>query len=119
MIVNLIKSKQMFSLTLPPKIKGQYWLTDLDDKGRLRRLVSIEAINDVWHLKGNKQVTVFDAKGMGVSDLALDGSCLLNLKIQDSDEKVILFTEGTDHTRQTLTKIVVTEPTVLTIGRDE
>lgn len=119
MIVNLIKSKQMFSLTLPPKIKGQYWLTDLDDKAHLRQLVSIEAIDGAWHLKGNKQVTVFDTKGESVSDLALMGSCLLNLRIEDSDEKVILFTEESDRTRQTLTKIVVNEPTVLTIGRDE
>lgn len=119
MIANLIKSKQMFSLTLPSKIKGQYWLTDLDGKGHLRQLASIEAIDGNWHLKGNKRVTVLDAKGESVSDLALTGSCLLNLRIEGSDEKVILYTEETDRTRQTLTKIVVTEPAVFTVGRDE
>lgn len=33
MIVNLIKPQQMFSLTLPHKVKGQYWLTDIDANG--------------------------------------------------------------------------------------
>ena len=36
MIINLIKSKQMFSLTLPHKVKGQYWVTDIDDNGKSR-----------------------------------------------------------------------------------
>lgn len=46
MIITLIKSTQMFSLTLPQRVKGQYWLTDLDEKGRLRQLASIEAIDE-------------------------------------------------------------------------
>ena len=45
MIVNLIKSRQMFSLTLPNKIKGQYWLTDTDSIGNPRELISIEAVD--------------------------------------------------------------------------
>ena len=35
MIINLIKTKQMFSLTLPHKVKGQYWVTDIDDNGNI------------------------------------------------------------------------------------
>ena len=45
MVVNLIKAKQMFSLTLPDKIKGQYWLSDFDDVGAYRNLISIEAVD--------------------------------------------------------------------------
>ena len=55
MIVNLIKSRQMFSLTLPNKIKGQYWLTDTDSIGNPRELISIEAVDGTWVLKSNKK----------------------------------------------------------------
>ena len=55
MIVNLIKSKQMFSLTLPNKVKGQYWLSDVDHEGNARELISIEAVNGEWVLKSNKK----------------------------------------------------------------
>lgn len=54
MIITLIKSTQMFSLTLPQRVKGQYWLTDLDEKGRLRQLASIEAIDENGFSKKTK-----------------------------------------------------------------
>ena len=66
MIVNLIKSKQMFSLTLPEKIKGQYWLSDFDDNGVHRDLLSIEAIDGVWTVKSNKLVSVLNAQNQRV-----------------------------------------------------
>ena len=46
----------MFSLALPDKVKGQYWVTDLDEKGVPRQLVSVEADNGSWILKGNKKI---------------------------------------------------------------
>lgn len=54
MIVNLIKPQKMFSLTLPHKVKGQYWLTDMDADGEPRKLISIEAVNGEWVAKSNK-----------------------------------------------------------------
>ena len=34
MIVNLIKEFQIYSVTLPDKVKGQFWLEDADEKGK-------------------------------------------------------------------------------------
>lgn len=45
MIVNLIKPERMFSLTLPAKVKGQYWIKDIDNDGNPRQLISIEPID--------------------------------------------------------------------------
>ena len=59
MIVNLIKPQQMFCLTLPHKVKGQYWLTDIDANGESRDLISIEAVKGEWVLKSNKKVSFF------------------------------------------------------------
>lgn len=44
MIINLIKAEQMFNLTLPNKVKGQYWLSDTDTNGKPRDLISVEAV---------------------------------------------------------------------------
>lgn len=119
MIITLIKSTQMFSLTLPQRVKGQYWLTDLDEKGRLRQLASIEAIDEKWFLKENKMVKIFDTEGNVLKNHILTPSSFLYLKIENSDERVILFAENIDYTRQTLTRIVAKEPAVFTIGRDQ
>ena len=58
MVINLIKPKQMFSLTLPHKVKGQYWVTDLDENGKPRNLISVEAVKGEWVVKSNKYVSV-------------------------------------------------------------
>lgn len=119
MIVNLIKTKQMFSLTLPEKVKGQYWLNDFDEKGELRQLVSIEAIDGKWWLKSNKKVSILDDRLEPTEKCELSLNSFLNLRIDGSDEKVILFTEPIDETRQTLSKVNVSEGAVFTIGRAE
>ncbi|MBE6920036.1 MAG: type VII secretion protein EssC [Ruminococcaceae bacterium] len=119
MIVNLIKAEQMFSLTLPDKVKGQYWLNDFDEKGTLRQLVSIEAVDGKWCVKSNKKVAILGEKNTPIEKAELSINSFLNLRIENTDERVILFTEPIDETRQTLSKIVVHEGAVFTIGRAE
>ena len=67
MVVNLIKNKQMFSMTLPSKIKGQYWISDIDECGKSRELISVEAVNGEWVIKSNKKVAVLDSSNNAVN----------------------------------------------------
>ena len=108
----------MFSLTLPEKIKGQYWLTDIDDAGTYRNLISIEAVGGKWIVKSNKQVTVLDAKNKAIEQLEIKPMSFLSLKYCNSDERIIVYAEALDQTRQTFSKIVMLEPGTLTIGRN-
>ena len=117
MIVNLIKSTRMFSLTLPQKIKGQYWITDLDENGNNRDLISIEAKQGVWIAKSNKIASILESPTSVIKEAPLTDGTFLNVKINGSSEKVILFTESLDLTRQTLTKIKATTADVFSIGR--
>ena len=117
MIVNLIKPQQMFSLTLPNKVKGQYWLSDTDANGERRELISIEAVKGEWIVKSNKRVSILNAENKVVSNTVLKASSFFNLKIDGSNDRVILFAESIDKSRQTLNKIVIREPAALTIGR--
>ena len=93
MIINLIKSKQMFSLTLPNKVKGQYWVTDIDENGKPRDLISIEAINGDWVVKSNKFVSILNSENKPVDNTVLKPSNFFNLKINGLEESVKLFTE--------------------------
>ena len=118
LIVNLIKTKQMFSLTLPGKVKGQYWLSDIDDAGNHRDLISIEAIDGSWVVKSNKLVTVLDSQNKAVGSAVIQPMSFLSLKYHNSKERIVLFAESVEPTRQTFSKIVMLQPDTLTIGRN-
>ncbi len=108
----------MFSLTLPDKIKGQYWLSDFDDAGLYRNLISIEALDGQWVVKSNKHVSVLDAQNKAVDQSEIKPMSFLSLKYYNSDERIILYAESLDQSRQTFSKIVMLEPGTLTIGRN-
>lgn len=117
MIINLIKSKQMFSLTLPNKVKGQYWVTDIDEDGNVRDLISVEAVNGEWVVKSNKYVSVLNSENQEVANTVLKPQSFFNLKIKNSKDRVILFSEKIDESRQKFEKIVIRNSDVLSIGR--
>ncbi len=107
----------MFSLTLPEKIKGQYWLSDFDDAGVHRDLISIEALNGKWTVKSNKFVTVLGADNRPIEFSEIQPMSFLSLKYYNSDERIILYAEDIDPSRQTFSKFVMMEPGNLSIGR--
>lgn len=84
MRVSLIKDNQIFTSTLPSRVKGQYWITDLDDNGKVRNLISIEAVNTSWLVKSNKNVTVLDVNGDAVADAVLLTGSFYCLKISNT-----------------------------------
>lgn len=108
----------MFSLTLPQKIKGQYWLSDTDDNGNHRDLISIEAVNGAWIVKSNKLVTVMDAHNQAVEYAEIKPMSFLNLKPRNSDERIVLYAESIEPSRQYFSKILVLQPCDLIIGRN-
>ena len=42
MNIYLFKNEGLYTLSLPLKIKGQYWITDYDINGKERKIVNIE-----------------------------------------------------------------------------
>lgn len=51
MIVTLIETYRIFNMTLPDKVKGRFWITDVDSFGDDRKLISVEADEGSWVLK--------------------------------------------------------------------
>lgn len=119
MIVNLIKSKKLYSLTLPNKTKGQYWLCDKDDFGKPRNLLSIEAIDNEWVIKSNELVSILDPAGNFLSEKKISSAEILYLGISGCNERAILSTEDVDMSRQILTKVLVNSTETFEIGRAE
>lgn len=117
MIINLIKPTQMFSLTLPHKVKGQYWVTDIDDNGKVRQLISVEAVKGQWVLKSNKQAAILGPDNKAISNTVLQHMSFFNLRIANSKERIMLFAESIDDSRQTFDKIVVKNAGTFSIGR--
>ncbi len=119
MVVNLIKSKQIFNLVLPSKVKGCYWLNDVDESGKYRELISIEAVNGEWVIKSNRKVTVLDANDNPINVIILKPQVFYKLKINSTNELINLFAESIDPSRCTFRKLVVSSNSVFTIGRGE
>ena len=119
MIVNLMKPTRMFSLTLPDKVNGQYWLTDIDDNGHLRELVSIEGIKGQWVAKSNKTVAIMNPDRSIEKNTILNPLDFFGLKIKNSNERVLLFTESMDRGRQSFRKLIVRKPDSFHIGRTD
>lgn len=119
MIINLIKSNRMFSLTLPTKVKGQYWVNDLDTNDSVRMLLRVEAADGKWVAKSSKLVSILDKAGNVVPSCEITDDSYFLIKIGEKEERAIISSEAIDKTRQTLSKIAVTRGTVFTIGRDE
>lgn len=57
MRVSLIKNDQISDLILPNVVKGSYWITDIDEYGNDRNLISIEADNKKWKLVSNNDIS--------------------------------------------------------------
>ena len=118
MLVNLIKSNRMFNLTLPQKIKGQYWIRDIDNNGKKRDLISIEAVNDAWILKSNETAAIADNSGNLIGSVRLEEQSFFRLKIFGSSEKVHIFVENNDTGRNVYKKYAVRNSCSLSVGRN-
>lgn len=119
MTVNLIKDKQMFSLTLPEKVSGRHWIRDTDASGHIRDLIVIEAVQNSWSVRSNRSVNILNDVRRVVRSVWLSSQECYELRMVGTDERMLLFAEPTDDTRRSFRKYHVREHTQLTIGREQ
>lgn len=116
MIVTLMKPDRIFSQTLPEKVKGRYFITDIGPDEKRRQVLSVEGINNKWQLKGDKRVKsqVLDVKDK--DDVSLEAQVFYKVKIGE-EEDVFLYAENITNGRQTFKKLIVRDNTEITVGR--
>jgi len=118
MIVTLITREKINSITLPEKIRGQFWLCD-NSLASTSKLISIEAINGQWVLKSNRRVTVIDGEQGAVKNTVLRPSCIYVLGINDDSTEAYVFSEANTNDRQVFKKYQVNKDDEISIGRSD
>lgn len=115
MIVTLLKSKGIKSLSLPSKVRGQYWVKDYKFNNDL---VCIEAVEGKWVLKSNHKIMVYDKDGQECKETIVEPYQLYRLLHRASGNKASLFTEPDTEDRKYYSKYVVRAADIR-IGRDK
>lgn len=117
MIVTLLKNEGLNSISLPDKIKGQYWIMDYSETGERIPLIGIEGIHNQWMIKSNKKIEVFDNNGQEVRELPIHPYELYSLYVKAKDVYVYLFTEPVTTDRKQYKKYFVNTDREIRIGR--
>jgi len=117
MIVTVISKSHMKSVTLPNKVKGQFWLYENSDSVD-ERLVNIEGINEEWIMKSTRKVKIIDANNNPIKNTVISPLSIYVL-LKNDGEKIFVFTEPITEDRQIFSKYLVKDDIDLTIGRTE
>ena len=117
MIITTISKSHINNISLPEKVKGQFWLYETLDTGE-QNLVNIEGINDEWIMKSTRQVKILDSDNNALKNTAILPQSTYVLA-KEGGEKVFVYTEPITEDRQIFTKYLVREDVDLTIGRTE
>lgn len=107
----------MYSMTLPDKVKGRYWITDEDNRGTGRELLSVEAADGEWIAKSNRDVSILNSDGTPLKSVVLHPHIFLKLQILSTNEQATLYVESDDTENRKFQKLVIKNPGIFTIGR--
>lgn len=117
MIVTTISRSHINSISLPEKVKGQFWLYETLETGD-ERLVNIEGISDEWIMKSTRKIKILDAQNNPLKNTVIAPQSIYILGKPDG-EKVFVFTEPITQDRQIFTKYLIKDDLDITIGRTE
>ena len=91
MKIFLLKENKLLSYTLPEKVGGSFELTEIDNDGYERNIITIEAINNEWRLVSNADYYVTD-KEVKVSNIPIVSNSFYVVSHSYSANKILLFT---------------------------
>lgn len=118
MIVTLIEKERIFSMTLPDKVKGRFWITDYDESGEKRNLISVEADKGSWMLKNSISAVISNTQKQTLDGIILEECLFYCIKFTDNDDEAYIYAESGDTGRQIFEKYVVEDGTEISIGRE-
>lgn len=90
MRVSLMKNDKKIDLILPEQISGSYWITDLDKSGNRKNLISIEAVDNTWHLVSNDDIYVMNNNLIEPYKTLVNNEFTI-LKNKETNENIILY----------------------------
>ena len=92
MIVYVIDKSRLISFTLPQRIYGSYWITDIDDDNQEKKIINIQEEDGKWVAYSNKSVNIIN-NNQSINKIILEpySFFLLKLKNQEGVLKKMLF----------------------------
>ena len=115
MIVRLIKRTKIYNFTLPSKISGNYWITDIDGLGNTRNLINVEEKDGLWYLKSNFETKIV-INNKEIDATVLREYSLYFLRINNENDYILLYCSPTEE--RSIRKLQVTTPCKILIGNN-
>lgn len=90
MIVYIIDESKLISLTLPQKVYGSYWISDINDDNQEKKIINIQEENGKWIAYSNKSVSIID-NNQPINKVVLQAFNFYLLKLKNQDGYLILY----------------------------
>ncbi|HJC40237.1 MAG TPA: type VII secretion protein EssC [Candidatus Intestinimonas pullistercoris] len=118
MLVRLITKERMFTMSLPQRVSGQYWLSDLDPQGRARPVASVEGVQGQWMLRGSSVLALVNGPGEEMGQVPLEGeNQVVAARYRGDGTRALLFLEPATQDRRTFRKFLLPRECRIDIGR--
>ena len=120
MLVTLICEEKIFSIHLPEKIAGKYWILDDDRPMGNNGLLAVEAddANNCWVVRGSKKQKLYNENQLEIKELKLEEGKLYPLILGQGGKVTFLFVEGSTEDRGKYKKYEVNQNFTFGIGRE-
>lgn len=120
MLVTLLNNNRYNTISLPEKTTGQYWITDVDEKGTTYNLLEIEAVNGEWRMKSNHTACICSADGTKAFKYhILNAFDVCKVALMKSGGTALVMTEPDTNDRKKYYKFEIKKSdTEIVIGRD-
>ena len=124
MLATLVCEQKVFSVHLPEKCTGKYWIIDEEKPINTQKILSIEAdeSNGQWIIRNTKDVKLFEQKDNNLvqreQDIVLEEGHLYPLLLgKQQPQRVFLFAEPFTDDRSTFKKYNLLQDAVFNIGK--
>lgn len=120
MLVTLVGEHRIFSIRLPEKVAGKYWMLDDEKTMNSNRILAIEADDggERWIVKADRQLKLYDEKQQEVKRFELEAGKLYQLSVGQKAQTAFLLTEPFTEDRGVYRKYVVNKDVTMSIGRE-
>lgn len=117
MQVSLIQKERISSITLPEKVHGQYWITQINQEGFSENVIGIEGGNGVWKIKTNKCAQLLSPSKLPVREIAVVPNSFYDVRLKSDSNDAVIYVEKITDNRQTFHCYTVSEICDIEIGR--
>ena len=90
MIVYIIDKSRLISFTLPQKVYGSYWISDIDDENQEKKIINIQEEEGHWVAYSNKSVSILN-NNQPTNKLILESYSFSLLKLKNQEGYLILY----------------------------